>query len=173
MTEIFSEQLTALALWKQSKEVSAIQGQLRLQREDSDARLNESLRRQARCVSLWVERRPAGEEPPGMFAPSRVAITATIRNASDLPIFEVNIAAYRPNGQPHELWDHPQYLKILMPNETHRHTRTVNIPDEYVSIDFFFGDPVLSAGFRDNAGKQWIADSEGNLALDQLPEYQS
>lgn len=187
MSEIFSQQLTAvataalavlaaatailagLALRKQSREVSAVQDQLKVQREDSDARRSESLREQAGRVSLWVERRSAGEETAGLFAPSRVVITATIRNASELPIFVVDIAAYHPNGRVHDLWGRPEHLDVLMAYDTRRFTRTVDIPHEYAGIDFFFGDPVLSARFRDNAGKRWTADSEGNLTPDQPP----
>jgi hypothetical protein len=49
-----------------------------------------------------------------------VVTTATIRNASDLPVFVVEIAAYHPDGQLHELWGRPEQLDVFMAYGTRR-----------------------------------------------------
>lgn len=187
MSEIFTDQLTAVAnvvlavfaivtavlagaaFRKQSREVRAIERQLDIQREDFDTRRAEARQAQATRVFLWREIRPAEgfPQPTGTFTPSQVVVTAHIRNASDLPIFSVEIGAnHYVDEQVNELWGEPERIEILLPGETRDFPRTRDIPDQYVWVDYLVGDPVLIASFRDNAGTRWIVGSQGTLRED-------
>jgi hypothetical protein len=101
--------LAYFAWRKQSREVTAIEQQLDLQRQEFDTKRTEARRAQASRVFFWTDSRTDDEDyprglAPGMkLGPSRVVITAHIRNASDLPVFSVRIAAYQ-EGKQAPLW---------------------------------------------------------------------
>jgi hypothetical protein len=138
--------------------------QLEHQRREFGYRLDEALRAQASQVIFWTSTRQAFDDAAeDRLAPARAEIAAHIRNTSERPIRSVKIVARHQNGRLPTLWGEADHVDILLPHAQADRTRTVELPDMYVWLDYILGVENLAATFRDADGEEWAITEDGDL----------
>ena len=155
----------AQELSRQQAELLTVQsGQLELQRQQLDDQREAQRRSQAAKVTAWLDKvsRMTGE-PTGRAG----AWGARIRNASDLPIFDVQAFFHhthetRPGGEWEPVMRGATEEKIrVFPPQT---DRFVMIPEQVrTMMDFIDQTLVVSIEFTDAAGNCWERDPRGAL----------
>jgi hypothetical protein len=164
--------LAGFAFWKQSREVRAIEGQvkdqeeltqqqatlleiqgrqLELQQKQFDQQADERRRAQASRVFIWSE---SGYDPSPYHdgdPPPEPGIITHVRNTSEQPIYALNIDW----GPEKPRWMESTHFPVLMPGDQ----KDPFQPIEHRNI--FKLAPI--ARFRDAAGLHWILTPEGQL----------
>lgn len=109
-------------------------------------RTEDNRRAQAASVSAWVElyRRSDGTRE----------LAFHVHNASDMPIYEVELPLPAPAGQDPET----EFIGLVPPGQTVRRPA----PRSWLS-SYTAPEPV-EIEFRDSAGRQWRRDEQGTIA---------
>lgn len=134
--------ILALLAWrKQSREVSAIEQQLQLQRDQADQERAQRRRAQASLVYVLIEPRPFNGDIQDMRE------AACIYNTSRQPVYD--IALMLDNGT-------DQRLLALRPGETYDRPG--------LGTDYITRKRPVSIRFRDSFGIYWLRDLDGQLS---------
>jgi hypothetical protein len=114
-------------------------------RREAD-RTEEERRAQASQISAWIEahRRPDGTRE----------VAFHIHNASDMPIYEVELPLPAPVQQePTE-----EFIGLVPPGQTIRRTAPAEWQRSYIEPE------PIQIEFLDSAGRRWTRDEQGTLA---------
>ena len=171
--------LVAYELFKveTARDLKAAQEQLQI--EDERAAQREADRRaQASKVTAWFDSYKAGVPREMYYAGSPAVATApstwgaAVRNASELPIFDVQVTFYRVSdpgdGTP---WTaQPRYaplerFRVIAPD----HTRRLDLPQTVRNTGEEWNDSVCVVGieFTDASGTRWVRDARAALRVAQ------
>jgi hypothetical protein len=115
------------------------------QRREAD-RTEDERRAQAARISAWVE---VYRKPDGMRE-----LAFHIHNASDMPIYEVELPLPAPDGEEHPA----EFIGLVPPGQTIRRPA----PSEWLR-SYVEPEPV-QIEFLDSAGRRWTRDEQGALA---------
>ena len=202
MSLIFATQLTAvataalavfaiitaifafLAYRKQSREVAAIEQQVKdqqeltqqqaglleiqgrqldLQQRQFDQQAGERRRAQASRVFMWTEFGVYSRATKAQRASGDgqlEAVTVHIKNTSEQPVYDVVIGWHKGTAP----WGEPDEIPGLLPDEQEHRTHTLD-PDLPSTVDrTLFGAAVR---FRDAAGAHWLLRPGGQLTEEQ------
>ena len=109
-------------------------------------RAEDERRAQAAKISAWVEayRKADGSRE----------IAFHIHNASDMPIYEVEL----PSAEPDDDGERTEFVGLVPPGQTIRRSA----PEEWIR-SYVEPEPV-QIEFLDSAGCRWIRDEQGSLA---------
>lgn len=121
---------------------------LRREHHREAERAEDERRAQASRISAWVE----ATNPPG--TPRRVEFH--IHNASDMPIYEVELPRVLPDRQEAEHAD--VFIGLVPPGRTIRRPAPAEWQRTYVEPE-----PIL-VEFLDSAGRRWVRDEQGSLS---------
>jgi hypothetical protein len=115
------------------------------QRREADRSEDERRAQEAR-ISAWVEmyRRPDGTRELALH----------VHNASDMPIYEVELPLPAPPGEERE----PEFVGLVPPGQTVRRPAPAEWMRSHTNPE-----PV-QIEFLDSAGRRWIRDEQGSLA---------
>jgi hypothetical protein len=117
----------------------------REQRREAD-RTEDERRAQAARISAWVE---AYRKPDGTRE-----IAFHVHNASDMPIYEVELPMPEPSNEEHNA----EFVGLVPPGQTIRRPA----PPEWLR-SYIEPEPV-QIEFLDSAGRRWTRDEQGALA---------
>jgi hypothetical protein len=108
-------------------------------------RAEDERRAQAAKISAWVEvyRKPDGTRE----------LAFHIHNASDMPIYEVELPLSAPNSEEHS----SEFIGLVPPGQTIRR----QAPTEWMR-SYIDPEPV-QIEFLDSAGRRWARDEQGRL----------
>jgi hypothetical protein len=118
---------------------------LRREHRREDERTEDERRAQAAKVSAWVElhRTPVGARE----------LMFHIHNASDMPIYEVELPLPTPAGGEPET----EFIGLVPPGQTVRRPA----PREWLTS--YVGPEPIEIEFHDSAGRQWRRNEQGTL----------
>lgn len=116
-------------------------------RREAD-RAEDERRAQASRISAWVE----ATSRPG--APRRVEFH--IHNASEMPIYEVELPLALPGRQEPEQAD--EFIGLIPPGQTVRRPAPAEWQRAYVEPE------PIPIEFLDSAGRRWLRDEQGALS---------
>lgn len=123
---------------------------LRKEQRREAGRSEDERRAQAAKISAWVE----------MYrkADSSRELAFHIHNASDMPIYEVELPLPSPDGQ-----EATEFVGLVPPGQTIRRPAPPDWLRSYV-------DPEpIQIEFQDSAGRRWARDEQGTLAQVDQP----
>lgn len=122
---------------------------LRQEHRREDIREAEDRRSQAVKVSAWIEAKPT--------AHGGRDLQFHVRNASDMPIYEVSLPWPVPNEGENEV----EFIGLVPPGET------VRRPAPKAWLKTYFAPEPVQIEFLDSSGRQWSRNEQGFLALTQ------
>ncbi|GLY18009.1 hypothetical protein Kisp01_50230 [Kineosporia sp. NBRC 101677] len=111
------------------------------------ARSEDERRAQAAQVSAWLEARTAVNGGRNVYF--------FVRNASDMPIYEVSLPGFGPSGD--GLTPEAEFIGLVPPRETVQRPA----PKDWLK-DYFAPEPVR-VEFTDSRGRSWARDERGSL----------
>ena len=124
---------------------------LRKEQRREAARSDDQHRAQAAKISAWVEMYRTGEG-------SR-ELAFHIHNASDMPIYEVELPLPGPDGT-----EVTEFVGLVPPGQTIRRSAPADWLRSYV-------DPEpIQIEFQDSAGRRWTRDEQGTLVRADPPD---